>query len=250
MNKSSGQVAVFVLLIMLLGLTVGLSVTSRTLQDLKQSSVSDQSSRAFSAAEAGVEYALQIGASTLVGSSPATTTVGGSQVVYSVADAPPGAFTSDGQVPKDETISVDLTGGTSANVCWMKTGEAEASLEITVYNSDNTATKYAVNRNGFVNGNNFLQSNGIPPDSGYQSCENNIALAANAKVMRIRPVYNPTTVKITGANLPSQAYVVTSTAKTADQTTRAVQVTQSKGGLPSIFDYTLFSGNVGSGIVQ
>src|SRR4051812_32744238 len=57
-SSSSGQILVLVLLVVLVGLTVGLSIASRTLSTLKSSGDLDQSNRAFSAAEAGVEKAL------------------------------------------------------------------------------------------------------------------------------------------------------------------------------------------------
>lgn len=60
MNRSSesGQILVLVLLVILVGVTVGLSIASRTLSNLKNTAELDQSNRAFSAAEAGIERAL------------------------------------------------------------------------------------------------------------------------------------------------------------------------------------------------
>jgi hypothetical protein len=58
--SSSGQILVLVLLIVLVGLTVGLSIASRTLSTIKNAGNLDQSNRAYSAAEAGVEKALAL----------------------------------------------------------------------------------------------------------------------------------------------------------------------------------------------
>jgi hypothetical protein len=49
-------------------------------------------------------------------------------------------------------------------------------------------------------------------------------------------------VSVSGS-LPVQNYIVKSNASLDDGTTRAVQVTQRVGSLPSIFDYALFSGD-------
>ena len=54
----SGQILILVLLIVVVSLAVGLSVASRNLTNLKISTQSQESQRAFSAAEGGVEDTL------------------------------------------------------------------------------------------------------------------------------------------------------------------------------------------------
>lgn len=71
LRKSSGQALLIVLLIMAVGLTIGLSVISRSVTDIKISQQTEEAARAFSAAEAGIESALLIGESTS-GSFPET----------------------------------------------------------------------------------------------------------------------------------------------------------------------------------
>jgi hypothetical protein len=66
MKKEKGQALIILLLIMLVALTVGLAITQRSLTDVASSNKVDQSSRAFSAAEAGIEKALQLGGPTTV----------------------------------------------------------------------------------------------------------------------------------------------------------------------------------------
>lgn len=56
-----GQVILILLLVMTVGLAIGLSVIQRSLSDVSTASKVEQSSRAFSAAEAGIERALQPG---------------------------------------------------------------------------------------------------------------------------------------------------------------------------------------------
>jgi Tfp pilus assembly protein PilX len=55
MKNQRGQVLVVLLLVMLVGLTIGLAITQRTVTDVSTSTQVEQSSRAFSAAEAGIE---------------------------------------------------------------------------------------------------------------------------------------------------------------------------------------------------
>jgi hypothetical protein len=58
-RQNSGQIVLMIVLLTMVGLTVGLSLVSRTVTDIRISSQIEQSNRAFSAAEAGVETALQ-----------------------------------------------------------------------------------------------------------------------------------------------------------------------------------------------
>ncbi|HUS59769.1 MAG TPA: hypothetical protein VMX76_00065 [Nevskiaceae bacterium] len=59
MKKSEfGQALLIVLLVMAVGLTMGLAVVSRSVTDIRISQQEEESARAFSAAEAGIEEAL------------------------------------------------------------------------------------------------------------------------------------------------------------------------------------------------
>ena len=57
--KEKGQVILLLILVMTVALAIGLSIVQKSLVDVSTSSKVEQSSRAFSAAEAGVEKALQ-----------------------------------------------------------------------------------------------------------------------------------------------------------------------------------------------
>lgn len=59
-SSESGQTVILLLLVMVIGLTIGLSVVTRSVLDVKLSSQSEESSRAFNAAEAGIEKALTL----------------------------------------------------------------------------------------------------------------------------------------------------------------------------------------------
>lgn len=58
MRSQKGQVILILILVMTVALAIGLSVIQRSLSDISTSSKVEQSSRAFSAAEAGIEKAL------------------------------------------------------------------------------------------------------------------------------------------------------------------------------------------------
>lgn len=58
-DSAKGQMLIIVILTMVISLTVGLTLVSRTVTNLKVSKENEQSSRAFQAAEAGIEQALK-----------------------------------------------------------------------------------------------------------------------------------------------------------------------------------------------
>lgn len=58
--KESGQVILILILVMTVALAIGLSIVQRSLVDVSTASKVEQSSRAFSAAEAGIEKALNV----------------------------------------------------------------------------------------------------------------------------------------------------------------------------------------------
>ena len=59
-NKEKGQALLVVVLVMIVALTVGLSLTSRSIVSLRTSSEEADSQKALAAAEAGIEQALKI----------------------------------------------------------------------------------------------------------------------------------------------------------------------------------------------
>jgi len=65
-RKESGQALVIILLVMAVGLTVALSIVSRSVTDIRISREQEESARAFSVAEAGIEESLRAGAATTV----------------------------------------------------------------------------------------------------------------------------------------------------------------------------------------
>ncbi len=62
-NGQSGQVIIILLIVVVIVLTVGVTISQRATSDISISTQSEQSSQAFSAAEAGLERAIQSGTS-------------------------------------------------------------------------------------------------------------------------------------------------------------------------------------------
>lgn len=58
-SNQSGQILIIVLLVLVVGVSIVLSLTARSLTDLRTTTSTEQSNRAYFAAEAGIERALQ-----------------------------------------------------------------------------------------------------------------------------------------------------------------------------------------------
>ncbi len=248
-RKQPGQAILVILLVMVVGLTMGLSLATRSVSDLKISGQSEDSAKAFSAAEAGIEAVLAntgVGTSGCLGNAcylVSTVGAGGSDVPF-----------SPGNINIADTYNVWLDGysGNSLDVCWQKTDptSVEPALEISVLYLDGT---YKVWRGAYdpnstrTMQNNFNYSNVATNFSCAGVPQNKVTvtlLGTKTIALRVRPFYasvNLTVVPLASYNLPTQGLTIASSG-TSGQTTRKVIVTQSYGSLPSIFDNVLFSG--------
>ncbi|MDP2860149.1 MAG: hypothetical protein Q8N98_00345, partial [bacterium] len=122
MKKNSGQVIIIILLVITISLTIGVSLMTRTLQELRSSAVSDSSARAFAAAEAGLEEGLRT--LTLTDWTPAQTLTNQATFKYKVAQEGTTGF-YPGQIAQDDVVQVDLvkpvgdpTNSTSLDIYW------------------------------------------------------------------------------------------------------------------------------------
>lgn len=145
-KKKSGQVLILVLLVVVVSLAIGLSVASRNLSNLKISSQTDQSQRAYSVAENGVENVLaQLNNATLK-----TNISNAGSAGYPIAGPADSAgnassttivskSTYERQIAVGEVGQIDLSGAGSTSkytVMWAKASSlnecvSPASLEVT-----------------------------------------------------------------------------------------------------------------------
>ena len=273
----SGQILILVLLIVVVSLAVGLSVASRNLTNLKISTQTEESQRAFSAAEGGVEdvlsklsaIAADIGTpnnnagclgtgdertcTSDVGDLSATVVVKGRNV-YTVPE-----------VKLGDVAQVDLrTYNGSVKIDWP--ANPHISLEVTIIcDSINSS---AINCNGGVDHGDYAQNRFFfrgpnPPSSDmtvtppftWDECSPSGGICSKIistpssirpQYLRIRPFYNNVlNLTVSGVlpnNLPTQIYEINSVAKTEIGITRRVQVTRTAlPALPAVFDYVLYS---------
>src|SRR3990167_2555475 len=223
MKKRRGQVLVLVLLVVVVALAVGLSVASRNLTNLRTTTQTEQSQRAFNAAEGGIESILSNLASNpasvaeglqpaiQVGNLEANVTFNKEQVYYWTI--PEGEV---GQVKLD-----DATGSpTEIKIEWVKTGDPQedptpplsgtpASVEIT--RIDETAGNFTQQRFALTGGSAGVNEQGFDSPSNcsadFVKCTK-IGFPSNSRILRIRPFWNQATVKVTsvGGSLPDQQY--------------------------------------------
>ncbi|MDO8486923.1 MAG: hypothetical protein Q7S45_01325 [Candidatus Curtissbacteria bacterium] len=254
LKAKSGQVLILVLLVVVVALAVGLSVASRNLTNLKTSAQTEQSQRAFAAAEGGIEDVLSrltqvASAIPAGGSTTQNVTVGSLTASVTVTASNIYQFTIDlGTVGQ-----VDLRGASGqiqlewANASDSIEANQPASLEVTQVSQ--SGSSYSQTRTAWSGGNFGGRSESgfsppaCTPSSAFKLCTR-IPLDSGAVSIRIRPFWVKTTVKVTsvGGSLPVQTYNLASVATTTSGVTRKVQVARTAlPTLPAAFDYVLFS---------
>jgi len=256
-NSQSGQVAIVILLIMVVLLTVGLSLASRTTQDLFLSQQESESARVFNAAEVGVDEALSQDFDYIAknGANPITPTTVQDVTVNTTINPNDELET---QIVEGAAVHVDLGGygGTTMNVDWSRDSitncDEQASLLISVYYQDGVDTK--------------VVHEAIGPDRTAAGCTDyddefttvstsqapykfstDIAMPATPLeplFARVRAIYNDTSVRISGtAGFPTQFFIIRSEANTdVGEESRTVEVGRTLSGAPSFMDYSLYSG--------
>lgn len=250
-QSQQGQIGVIVLLIMVVLLTIGLSVASRTTQDLFLSQQGSDTVRVFNAAELGVEAALS-NSFTFTGDTydPAETTVanGAAAVDYKIDKV----YQLETRTFQGVSVKVDVTGATTGNsllVQWSRendcTSERPASLLVSIFyvQSGRKKVRY-VNLGGCnTHSDNFTLGSTINTN-GYRR-QATVALQTGDRIVRIKPIYNDTHIRVAGQGwtMPVQYYHIRSVARnTKGNETRVIEVNRTLPNAPALFDFTVFSG--------
>lgn len=160
-TRERGQAIVWVMLISVVGLTLGLSMISRNLSGIRQTGESESSNKAFSAAEAGIEEALyQIESSEATGSpvitpsAPTPLPEVDSEYEYGVSV---GGDDTEVVIPyalhKDRVVELNLTGMSSTDnleVYWV-----DQSVADEVSNPASLIIAYLAEDSTYVSGNGY-----------------------------------------------------------------------------------------------
>ena len=288
MKEEKGQALAIIILIVLVVLTVGLTVATRTLTGLKETTKQEESIRAYDAAEAGVEEALlKIKNGVGVGTTgTGTLAESQSQYIYEIQSLS-GLVGSQFsfRVEKDQSYQVNLDvdddslDGKQINIYWWKQNPllepsevdpdvsigcgsldpAIAALEFSYLRQD--ASGYSIAQKEIYDYCSTARSNNFSTPSyvSFNDSQNNTFLFEAAasgsssitlqtdikRILRITPRYNSTWVLIdvpTGESLPTQGFIIVSKG-ISGETERVIKVSRSVASLPSIFDFSIFSGS-------
>lgn len=250
-----GQIALVVLLVMIVMLTLGITVAQRGLFDVKLSEQEEESSRAFQAAETGVEEALR----TLTGTGGQKVGLGtDTEYEVGVEEAGQNGLVTAEPVEVGETLEVDVTGSGGLNsvlVNFIDKGtencdaDGVAAVEVVAVRTSGVLTRRAYDVNSTRAGSNGFTVVG-KGDFSFQDktfcAQVNVAVPADTKEVRVRPFYASTTIGVQPQPndvLAPQYRVISSRGETGSGVTRVVEVRRGNPQAASIFDYVLFSGN-------
>lgn len=257
-KRQSGQVLLAIVLVMVVGLTVGLSLASRSITNLRTSEEEINSQQALSAAEAGIEQVSKTSASIANGSflndttyNTSITTVEGNSFFLNggnavLKDDGADVWLSDYSTDRARLYANPWSGNLGIYFGKDNNGCSEAALEIVVVSGTRdspVSRKYAIdpclprsNSNKFT----YVSQGGVARGKSFPF---GTTISINSGLIaRIVPVYNQTPIGIVGDSpLPAQGSIITSVG-TSGNTTRKVTVFQGFPTLPSeYFPYGLFS---------
>lgn len=268
-SKRKGQAIVWVTLITLVVLTIGLSIASRTLSNIRQSQETEQTNRAFSAAEAGIEAALYLFESPagvpVSQITPTPLPASNSEYSYTVSEEGDGNETVlPVPLEKDGVYQVNATNMVgNITIYWVKSGDAaeensRASLLVTLVSRE-ADDDYDVVRVAYNPTTGLTRVNGFSPSAGGEEVQvggvrflektDEITLPGTGgkeKIIRIRVMDNGESGNTIGLKadagqaFPVQYYTITSTGTSGD-TERTIRVNRTDQMLPGLFDFALMS---------
>lgn len=265
----SGQIVLITLLVLAVGTTVALSLIGKTTINTAITSQLEESSRAFSAAEAGIEQALLSGQS--AGATVLTpgityqvnvTSVGGNAGVYQLSKKTLKGNTetvwfvshnADGSL--NETLT--FTGG-NVDICWSYEPPTEPAIVVSILYK-NSSGVYQVARDAFdsvasrATTNNF-KAIPSPPSGGcglsnyYKKSISFASYGINPVsdillALRIRPVYADAWFAFNPGNftIPLQGSRIESVGSSATGVTRKVVVDKTYTSAATLFDAAVYS---------
>lgn len=263
-KNQQGQILLVVVLVMVIALTVGLSLASRSITNLKTTTEESNSQKAFSAAEAGIERVLQNPTPI-----PNVQDLGNSAQIQSVSIDPISGtelvLNNGNPVPQDDGVDLWLSDYASdlakayqnpwsgkLNVYWgTKAGCSDAALEITVLSGSRltpTIERYVVDpcsARAAVNHFSTVTGGGKTINTTAFSFGTSLNVIGGL-IAHIVPLYAGTPLGFVGQDtngneiaLPSQGNIYTSIGK-AGNTVRQISYFQLYDSIPSEYYYALF----------
>jgi hypothetical protein len=227
-DGQSGQAGLIVLLIMVVVTTIAVSVSTRSVSELRISRQEQESTRTLNLAESGIEEILRQDLYTVMTTTPLIS-VAGNTIPY---DITPQNTISGYSLPQGHTLEVDVEGATTLQIVINSPASGCArGLVVTLIKTNYDLTRQVYRPAGCstLGVDLPIPPSGIPTN-GY-------------KMARIKALFSLINLTVSrDAGTRPLYYTVKTTATLDDGSTRAVSVNKFPGSLPSIFDYVLFSG--------
>ena len=268
-----GQMLLVVVLTMIIALTIGLSVASRSITNLRISRQSEESSRAFQAAEAGVEEILQTSPNCTEGATCSLQTLQNNTSYQTKVAYPSGtSFMLNGGELVDQAVGIDVWLSDYPNfsnprsgtltVYWATNNQTgctsggpdgplgiRPAMEVLILSGSRLTPivpKYLIETNNCtarIQNAGTAGPGGTPPGLGI-SFQNSFTTAPfiNGLIARVIPIFNSSKIAmVSNISLPRQGTIIESTGKSRD-TVRKVQYFASYPQIPyEIFPYSLIS---------
>ncbi|MCB9813651.1 MAG: hypothetical protein H6772_04565 [Pseudomonadales bacterium] len=252
-KNQQGQIAIVILLIMVVLLTIGLSLASRTTQEVFLSQQEAESTRVFNAAESGVEDALSQDFSAMSGTQNLPN-VGIDNVTTNTTIIPQGVIET--QITEGTSVHLDLTGiagGSPITIEWSKNSDCDnsASLIATTYYDDAGETKVVHDPFGPElpctsprDVDDFTREPSVDAVYKYKHTLNlPTGIGVTPLFMRIKAVYADTPLRVTGAEATNQYFIIRAEANNdLGDESRTIEVGRGLSTAPSFMDYALYSG--------
>ncbi|OGK36855.1 hypothetical protein A3F03_00710 [Candidatus Roizmanbacteria bacterium RIFCSPHIGHO2_12_FULL_41_11] len=269
-KRQAGQTLLIVVLVMVISLTVGLSIASKTITNLRTTTEEADSAKALSAAETGIAQSIKSGATGTITGGFASNNTAFNSTLTSVSGT--SFLVNAGNViPQDEGADVWLiehnaSGGLIYTSRWNGTltiywgnslgdcndpSKVPAALEIIKITGTSASTAIAT-RYGYdpcSRSNNFASPTSSPaegvvaPGTGkrFYYTANMGGPITDGLLVRVIPLYANTVLAVAGtAVLPKQGSIITS-AGTSSNVVRKISVVANYYSLPSqFFTYGLF----------
>jgi len=271
-TSQKGQILLIVVITMIVALTVGLTVASRTVTQLRLSKQNEESQRAFNAAEAGIDKVLQQGGEITLQEAlgnnsnyeVTATSYEGSQILLNngeEVDQDVGADVWLSTYPgfTDQIATANLTiywGGVDQSNC-ITVDPVRPGLEVAILQGDianPSFTKFLYDACssrtlGALSGTSTgpFTVPGIPGETFLNRTTVPIGIA-NGIIMKVIPTFNSTKIAISAVDasgnpvaLPSQGSIIESTGSSGE-TVRKITYYQSYPQLPlEVFPYSIIS---------
>lgn len=276
-KAEAGQMLLIVVLAMIVALTVGLSILSRTITNLRISRQNEESQRAFQAAEAGIQQALESGLTGASGEVQFLNNAKFQSISSNVGGSGQSEFILSGGEIVDQASGIDVWLSDHPDFSNPLQGSSGPQSNITIYwSTENqdcsnttganvvpvievimliTTPPYDV-RNPSVK--KYIYEpcsperiDGLTPNASVQTIDNvpfkynatvSVGPSERGLIMKIIPYFNSTRMAVSaGADLPLQGKIIDSTGSSGGTARRVRYFSSNPQIPPEIFPYSIIT---------